>query len=185
MVEKASNGRLIIEPFGGGNLMPIPDTFDSVANGVVEMAAIYSGFWSGKDPVFALAGGFPGDPIQSFSEHYYRAEKLEPMLNKIYEKHGIVSLGDFDYGPSEILMSTTPIRTIDDFRGKNIRAAGFATTFYEKLNASSISVTAPEIYTALQLGTVDAAEYNNYLVNQEMGLHEVTKYVIEPNLPCM
>lgn len=107
MVEKASNGRLIIEPFGGGNLMPIPDTFDSVANGVVEMAAIYSGFWSGKDPVFALAGGFPSDPIQSFSEHYYRAEKLEPMLNKIYEKHSIVSLGAFDYGPSEILMSTT------------------------------------------------------------------------------
>src|SRR5690606_37395135 len=78
--------------------------------------------------------------------------------------------------------STVPIRSLADFSGKNIRAAGFATTFYEKLNASSISVAAPEIYTALQLGTVDAAEYNDYLVNQEMGLHEVTKYVIEPAL---
>jgi len=38
------------------------------------------------------------------------------------------------------------------------------------------------LYQALQLGTVDAAEYNDWLVNKEMGLHEVTKFVIEPVL---
>src|SRR5699024_2376758 len=69
-----------------------------------------------------------------------------------------------------------------DFKGKNIRAAGVASQFYGELGASAISLSAPEIYTGLQLGTVDAAEFNDYLVNGEMGLNEVTKYVIEPAL---
>jgi TRAP-type mannitol/chloroaromatic compound transport system substrate-binding protein len=50
------------------------------------------------------------------------------------------------------------------------------------LGASAVSLSGPEIYQALQLGTVDAAEYNDWLVNIEMGFHEVTKFVIEPCL---
>ena len=180
-VKEASGGRLIIEPYGADNLFPTTDTFDNVKNGVVEMAAIYTGFWSGKDPIFGLGGGtIPGDPIKGFSQHYYRSEKLEPLLSKAYEKHGIKNLGSFDLAPEEILISTVPIRSVEDFKGKNIRAAGIANLFYGKLGASSISLSAPEIYTGLQLGTIDAAEYNDFLVNKEMGLHEVTKYVINP-----
>lgn len=179
-VEEASNGRLIIEPYGADDLFPTDESFDAVKDGVVEMGAIFSGFWTGKDPVFGLAGGIPGDPIQDFSEHFYRSEKLEPILDKAYEEHGIVNLGSFDYAPNEILMADVPIRSLEDFKGKNIRAAGIANVFYSELGASSISLSAPEIYTGLQLGTVDAAEYNDFLVNKEMGLHEVTKYVIEP-----
>lgn len=182
-VEEITDGQLIIEPFGADVLFPNDETFDMVKNGDVELAAIYTGFWTGKDPVFALGGGtIPGDPISSFDEHFYRSDKLQPIVDKAYEKHGIKNLGAFDFAPEEILMSKVPIRSLEDFKGKNIRAAGVASLFYGKLNASAISLSAPEIYTGLQLGTVDAAEFNDYLVNGEMGLNEVTKYVIEPAL---
>ena len=180
-VKEITNGRLIIEPYGADILFPTNDSFDMVKNGVVEMGAIYTGFWTGKDPVFALGGGtIPGDPITGFDEHFYRSDQLEPIMNKAYEKFGIKNLGAFDYAPPEILISRTPIESIEDFKGKNIRAAGVASQFYGELGASAISLSAPEIYTGLQLGTVDAAEYNDFLVNGEMGLDEVTKYVIDP-----
>ncbi|MET3576102.1 TRAP transporter substrate-binding protein DctP [Bhargavaea ullalensis] len=180
-VEEITGGRLVIEPFGANVLFPNDETFDMVKNGVVELAAIYTGFWTGKDPVFALGGGtIPGDPITGFDEHFYRSDQLKPIIDKAYEEHGIKNLGAFDYAPEEILMSKVPIRSLEDFKGKNIRAAGVASLYYGKLGASAISLSAPEIYTGLQLGTVDAAEYNDYLVNGEMGLDEVTKYIIEP-----
>ena len=144
------------------------------------MAMLFSGYWAGKDPVFALAGSRPGDPILSFSENYYRAEKLAPLLSKVYAKYGVTSLGSFDLASPEILMSRVPIRSLEDFKGKNIRTAGLGASFYPLLGASAVSLSGPEIYTALQLGTVDAAEYNDWLVNKELGFHEVTKYVIEP-----
>jgi TRAP-type C4-dicarboxylate transport system substrate-binding protein len=182
MIEEASGGRLIIEPYGAGVLFPVTDTLDAVKNGVVEMAAIWSGYWAGRDPVFGLAGSIPGDVIKLFDEHYYRSEKLDALQAKAYDKQGVKYLGGFDFGPSEILMSRVPIRTLDDFKGKKIRTAGISAEFYKELGMSPVSLSAPEIYQALQLGTVDAAEYNDWLVNSEMGLHEVTKYVIEPVL---
>lgn len=182
-VEEITGGRLIIEPFGADTLFPTNDSFDMIKNGVVEIGAVYTGFWTGKDPVFALGGGtIPGDPISGYEEHFYRTDELEPIMNEAYEKFGIKNLGAFDYAPPEALISRVPIRSLEDFRGKNIRAAGVASQFYGALDASAISLSAPEIYTGLQLGTVDAAEFNDFLVNGEMGLDEVTKYVIEPAL---
>lgn len=182
-VKEITGGRLIIEPFGADTLFPTNDSFDMIKNGVVEIGAVYTGFWTGKDPVFALGGGtIPGDPISGYEEHFYRTDELEPVMNEAYEKFGIKNLGAFDYAPPEALISRVPIRTIEDFKGKNIRAAGVASQFYGALDASAISLSAPEIYTGLQLGTVDAAEFNDFLVNGEMGLDEVTKYVIDPAL---
>jgi len=182
-VNEITDGQLVIEPYGADTLFPNNDTFEMVQNGVVEMAAIYTGFWTGKDPVFNLAGGtIPGDPIRGFEEHFYRSERLEPITSKAYEQFGITNLGAFDYAPEEVLISRVPIESIEDFEGKNIRAAGVASSFYGQLGASAISLSAPEIYTGLQLGTVDAAEFNDFLVNGEMGLDEVTNCVIEPAL---
>ena len=182
MVKKASNGRLIIEPYGAGVLFPVPESFDAVRDGVVQMAMVWSGYWAGKDPAFALAGSRPGDPIIDFSENFYRAEQLAPILGKVYEKFGVKSLGAFDFATTEILCTNKPIRALADFKGKKIRSGGIGATFYTMLGAGAVSLSAPEIYQALQLGTVDGAEYNDWLVNKEMGLHEVTKFVIEPCL---
>src|SRR5699024_4832780 len=121
-VKEITNGRLIIEPYGADTLFPTNDSFDMVKNGVVEMGAVYTGFWTGKDPVFALGGGtIPGDPITGFDEHFYRSNQLEPIMNKAYEKFGIKNLGAFDYAPPEALISRTPIENLEDFKGKNIR----------------------------------------------------------------
>jgi TRAP-type mannitol/chloroaromatic compound transport system substrate-binding protein len=182
MVKKASNGRLIIEPYGAGVLFPVSESFDAVRDGVVQMAMVWGGYWAGKDPVFALSGSRPGDPIVEFSENFYLSEKAYPLMAKVYEKYNVKSLGGFDFGPAEILCSVKPIRSLADFKGKKIRSAGIGATFYSALGAGAVSLSAPEIYQALQLGTVDAAEYNDWLVNKEMGLHEVSKFVIEPAL---
>lgn len=179
-VGDASGGRMKIETFGGGVLLPVPDTMDAVRDGIVEMAMIWAGYWAGKNPIFALAGSRPGDPITTFGESFYRAERLQDVVAKAYEAEGVTSLGAFDFGPTEILNSNAEVRSLADFQGKRVRAGGIGATFYNELGASSVTLTGTEIYQALQLGTVDMAEFNDWLVNKEMGFHEVTKYVIEP-----
>lgn len=179
-IEDESDGRLTVEVFGADDLFPVDETFDAVADGTIDAAAIYAGFWSGRDEVFNLQPGVPGDPITDYDEVLLRNEAVEPVLEEAYGDHGVTFLGAFDYAPPEILMSTVEINSVDDFSGLNIRAAGSAAAFYNSLGASAVTVSPPEIYTALQLGTVEAAEYNDFLMNGEMGLDEVTDYVIEP-----
>ena len=79
-VEESSGGRLKIEPFGAGVLFPVPSSLDAVRDGIVQMGMVWSGYWAGINPVFALAGGRPGDPINNFSENFYRADKLKGVL---------------------------------------------------------------------------------------------------------
>ncbi len=181
-VNESSGGRLQIEPYGAGVLFPVPSSLDAVRDGMVQMGMVWSGYWAGVNPVFALAGSRPGDPIKTFSENFYRAEKLKDVVAKSYEKVGVKSLGAFDFAPPEILCSVKPINKMDDFKGKNIRSGGLGASFYAALGASAVTLTGAEIYQGLQLGTIDGAEYNDWLVNKEMGFHEVTKYVIEPVL---
>lgn len=181
-VSEASGGKMEVQVFGGGVLFPISDSLDAVRDGVVQMAMIWSGYWAGKNPVFALAGSRPGDPINTFSENFYRAERLHDVVAKAYKEHGVTSLGAFDFGPAEILNSTVEVRSLEDFEGKKVRSGGLGATFYSELGASAVTLTGTEIYQALQLGTVDMAEFNDWLVNKEMGFHEVTEYVIEPVL---
>src|SRR5690606_32415713 len=59
-VSTASSGRMNIQVFGGGVLHPVTESLDAVRNGVVQMGMIWSGYWAGKNPVFALAGSRPG-----------------------------------------------------------------------------------------------------------------------------
>lgn len=182
VIKKASNGRLIIEPYGAGVLFPVYDSFDSVKNGVVQVGLVWSGYWSSKDPTFAVLGNRPGCPITQFSEEMYLEEKLMPVKEKIYAKYGVTYLGTLDFMPPEMLCSVVPIKKLEDFKGKNIRAGGIGAAFYKALGANTVSLASPEIYTALQMKTVDAAEFSDWKENMDMGLHEVTKYAIEPCL---
>ena len=182
MVEKASDGRLVIELYGAGVLFPVFDSLDSVKNGVIEMSMVWSGYWASKDPAFALVGSRPGDPITTFSEEMYLEERTNPIKERLYKKYGVTYLGAMDFAPPEILCSVVPIRTIDDFKGKNIRTGGMGASFFRKLGANPVSLAAPEIYTALQTRVIDGAEFTDWKENKDMGLHEVTKFVVQPCL---
>ena len=182
MVKKLSNGRFIIEPYGGGVLFPVFESFGSTQTGIVDAMMVYSGYWAGKDPFFGVAALGPASPIMTYPEGMYLDSQLFPLFQEAYAKHDLVYLGTADANTAEFLCSNKPIRSMADFKGIKIRTSAFGAQMYPLFGASAISLSGPEIYTALQTGTIDAAEYTDYEENMNMGLHEVSKYAIEPFL---
>jgi TRAP-type mannitol/chloroaromatic compound transport system substrate-binding protein len=85
-VNTLSNGELTIEPYAAGVLFPVFDTFDNLANGVVEIGMVYAAYWTGKDSAFNLTTR-PGCPINTYAEGAYLDEKLEPFTKKLYAKY--------------------------------------------------------------------------------------------------
>jgi TRAP-type mannitol/chloroaromatic compound transport system substrate-binding protein len=182
MVNKLSNGRFIIEPYGAGVLFPVFESFGATQNGMVDAMMVYSGYWAGKDPFFGVAPLGPASPIMTYPEGMYLDSRLFPLFEKAYAKHNLVYLGTADANTPEFLCSNKPIRSMADFKGVKIRTSAFGAQMYPLFGASAVSLSGPEIYTALQTGTIDAAEYTDYEENMNMGLHEVSKYAIEPFL---
>lgn len=183
-VEILSQGELIIQPYAAGVLFPVFESFDNLANGVVDMAMVYGAYWTGKDTLFNLQIR-PGCPLTTYAEGAYLEEKLEPFFSKLYAKYRIKYLGHImESSICEQLLSVVPINSIEDIKGKKIRTAGFGAQYYRALGATTVSLSAPEIYTAFQTNNIDAAEWTFWDENMRMGFHEVATYVVDPAFQC-
>ena len=179
-VRLLSQGELVIETFPGDLLFPIFDTFDHLQNGVVEMAMVFSAYWPGRHPAFLLTTR-PGCPLGTFAEGAYLEQRLAPFWERLYAQFGMTHLGHFMVSPiHEQLLSNVPINTIEDLQGVRIRTSGIGARFYNALGATSVSLPAPEIAVALQLGNIEAAEWTFWDENMRMNLHEVVTYVVDP-----
>jgi TRAP-type mannitol/chloroaromatic compound transport system substrate-binding protein len=179
LVKNLTNGRLIIELHPGGELFPIPQTFDAVSRGVVEMAEVFLGYWVAEDPVMALGASIPG-PIRSPDEILYLYKKVEPILRKHIEARGVILIGPLAFTPVEVFMSRKPVFSLRDIKGLLVRSVGISAKIYEALGAKVVAISPAEVFHALQLGTIDALEYGEYGGNYLMGFHELCKYVLEP-----
>lgn len=183
-VNTLSQGELVIEPYAAGVLFPVFETFDNIANGVVDMELLFGLYWTGKDPHFNLLSR-PGCPIRTFEEAAYLESKLLDWQNKLYSRFGITHLGAINVNTiNEQLLSTVPIDNLEDIKGKKIRSSGFGAKFYGALGASTVSLSAPEVYPAFQTRNIDAGEWTMWEDNMRMGLHEVVSYVLDPALHC-
>ena len=183
-VRVLSNGALTIEVFAPCVLFPAFETFDNTANGVVQANLLFGLYWPGKNPHFNLLSR-PGCPVNIFMEAAYLEEKLAEWQNKLYNPFGMTYLGSLQVSTvNENLMSVVPIRTVADFQGVRIRSSGFGARFYTELGATAVSLSAPEIYPALQTRNIEGAEWTAWEDNMRMGFHEVVNYVIEGALHC-
>ena len=181
-VNTLSQGEFDIKVFPAGVLFPVFETFDNLRNGMVNAGMVYSAYWPGKDPLFSFTTQ-PGSPLGTYAEGAYLVEKLEPWFTKLYAKHGMTYLGHAMVSPLyEQLMSVVPIDSVDSIKGLRIRTSGIGGQYYKALGATTVSLSAPDIYTALQTSSIEAAEWTFWDENMRMGFHEVAKFVLDPAL---
>ena len=80
-------------------------------------------------------------------------------------------------GASSRSSSKKPITSMDDFKGVKFRSPqGMTAEILTKLGASIVVLPGGEVYSALDKGVVDAADWATISMNQRMGFHEVAKY---------
>ena len=157
IVEKKSDGRVKFQLYPAQQLYNDKDLVNVLPKGAVEGAIINSGLWSGK----VRAEG----PL--FFSLYYRnrdqfyklfKSKAWDLIKKDFEKEGNVKiLSMIEYG-SASLISKTPVRTLEDFKGLRTRAYGmYLAVFLNAVGASPVVMSSGDVYLALQRQTIDAA----------------------------
>jgi len=174
-----SNGRLDITPYLGGTLVPPKEALDALKNGVVEIGALYGGYNLGKIPEAILECGLIGNMKSYVDEHafWFYEGGGNKFMRESYSKFNIHFLNVTFGGPIGII-SKKPIRKIEDFKGLKVRTAGTNASLIEALGGKTVNFPVTEVYTALQLGTIDAATYSDLSSYVAVGWHEVAKYAI-------
>ncbi len=181
LVGELSNGRLQITLSPAGELVPASAVFDTVSKGSVECGGDWPSYWAGKNSAFDLLGSFPMGLTQYDAVNWYYHYGGKKVYDNLYGKYNMV------YFPTSItpmesgIRSRVPIKTLADYKGKKLRMSGKAQGhILKKLGAAQVMVSGGEIYQALQMGTIDGAEFCSPSIDLQMGFAEVTKYNIGP-----
>ena len=176
-INKLCAGKLEITPFAAGAVTGVFETLDAVNAGVLQGHASWAGYFSGKDPGLAVISDFVfgyQHPWQAEAWFYHRGGLQ--MLRTAYAKYNVYPVGVSWWGV-ESVVSKKPLTKMEDFKGVKFRSPqGMTAEILTKLGASIVVLPGGEVYSALDKGVVDAADWATLSMNQRMGFHEVAKY---------
>jgi TRAP-type mannitol/chloroaromatic compound transport system substrate-binding protein len=107
------------------------------------------------------------------------------LARELYATYGVHFVGGVWYG-QECLVSKRPLRSLADFKGLKIRAPqGMNGEIFTRLGAAPVQLPGSEVYTALERGVVDAADWGTLSMNDDLGYHKLAKYPTYPGFHSM
>ncbi|WP_321335276.1 TRAP transporter substrate-binding protein [Breoghania sp.] len=180
MITSMSGGRLTVQLFGAGELVPPFEVFDAVASGAAECGHSSPYYWQGKDQAFHFFTGVPfGLTAEEHAGWLYFGGAQE-LWDKAYEPFGVVPFLAGSSGPQAGGWFAKEINTLDDLKGLKMRIAGLGGTVMRRLGVNVVLLPPGEIFAAMQAGTIDAAEWVGPWNDLAFGLYKVAPYYYMP-----
>ena len=180
LVDELSAGRLKIEVFPAGQLMPPLGVFDATSQGTVEAFCSASYYWAQKDPAaqWFCAVPFGANP-DGMSAWYLQGDGLK-LWEETYAPFNLVPRPGPGVGPQMAGWFQKKINTVADFKGLKMRIPGLGGQVVVKAGGTVVLTPGGEIYAALERGVIDASEWIGPYDDMKLGLHTTAPYYYYP-----
>jgi len=180
-VASATGGAFEISVHGPGELVPALGVLDAVQQGSVECAHTASVFFFGKDPTFAMDGQIPFGMNSRQMTAWMKDGGGLQLLREFYRDYGVVNFPCGNTGTQMGGFFRKEIKSLADLKGLKFRIGGFGGVMLEKLGVVPQNLPGGEIYTSLEKGTIDAAEFIGPYDDEKLGLHKIAKFYHYPS----
>jgi TRAP-type mannitol/chloroaromatic compound transport system substrate-binding protein len=180
IVDEMSGGRLKIQVFAAGELMPAFGVFDAASQGTLEMYNSAAYYYAGKEPATQWFTAVPfGMNAQSTYTWYYYGEGLK-LWEETYAPFNLVPRPSASTGVQMGGWFRKKINTIADYKGLKMRIPGLGGKVVAKAGGTVVLTPGGEIYSALERGVIDASEWVGPHDDMKLGLHQTAKYYYYP-----
>ncbi len=181
-----TNGEINIELLPSSSIVSNNETLDAVGAGILQGQITDPSYFAGKNPAFAVYGNMVGawsDPYQFLG--YMRDAGGEDRYNKLIEPYNVHLIRAGAMIP-EALVSKRKIEKLDDFKGLKIRAPeGMVSNVFQLAGAAPVNLPTSEVYTALEKGVIDAADYTVFATNYTQGYYKYAPFAAYPGFHSM
>jgi len=185
-LEKATDGRVHVELLPVGSIVEHNETQDAIAAGILDGHITDTSYFTGKDAAFGLIANPVGawsDPEQMFA--FFETGGGNELMNELLEPYGLHFIGATTPG-LEAFVSKVPIDTVADLKGVKMRAPeGLVQQVFAAAGAAPVNLPGSEVFTALDKGVIDAADYTVFSTNQAQGLNDIAPNPIYPGFHSM
>jgi len=174
-IEKASGGRLKINVFSGGELVPSPEILKSVGSGMIQMGMGYGGYWPSRVDVANIECGLPMT-LQNIEEGFdaYYSRGLIDIVREAYKENNVRWWPKF--GSLYSLISTKPVKSLAEMKKMKLRVAGPLSLLLKSVGVATAYLPFEEVYMALATGTIDGAIMGPLHTYKNLKMYEVAPY---------
>lgn len=180
-ITKMSGGALSVTVYGGGELVPPFGTQEAVENGTAQ-AYHGSGSWfAGRDISHAFFTSAPmgAMPDEMHAWMYYGGG--QEILDEFTNPRGLQIFVGGGSGIQTAGWFKKPINSLDDLQGMNFRITGFGAKVLNKIGMNAVSMPPGEIFSSLQSGTLDGAEWVGPSFDMAFGFQKIMTHMYAPS----
>lgn len=175
-IDMISGGAFDIRVFEPGALVAGTQYYDAVSNGSIDAAYGSPAFNTGKNSAYAFFAAVPFGPGAGEMMAWLRYGGGMELANELYAEDNLYMLPCGILPPETAGWFRKEIKTMDDLKGLKMRFLGLGAKVMEKFGVSTQLLAPSEIYQALELGTLDAAEQSIPAVDRGLGFYQIAKY---------
>ncbi len=181
--EILTDGKVKIEVFPAGTIGSPLKVTETVQKKVAQTGHHWSGYDYGLDKTAVLFGGYAGSmPSEHYIHWLYEGGGTEMWRQWRLEKFNVVAMPCGSHADEIHMVSHKPVRKIEDLKGLKLRTSGAWAEIAGSLGASTVVLSGPDTFPALEKKVVDAIEWANPSINYALGFHKVAKYHILPGV---
>lgn len=179
-IENSSDGRLKIKVFAGGELVPALEVLDAVSRGTAQMGHDSAYYHRGKVPAAQYFTTVPfGQTVHEINAWIYYGGGLQ-LWRELYKPLNVIPFPAGNTGMQMAGWFNKEINSVSDLKGLKMRIPGLGGEVMQRAGVSQITVPGSEIFTSLQTGAIDAAEWVGPYNDIALGLNKVARYYYYP-----
>ena len=179
-IGEMSGGRLQVQVYGAGELVPAFEVFDAVSRGAAQMGHGAAYYWKGKNQAFQFFSTMPfGMTANEMNGWLYKGGGAA-LWEEAYAPFDVVPLAA---GNTMVQMGgwfKHEIGSIEDLQGLRMRIPGLGGEVLRRVGGTPVSLSGKELLVSLQTGAIDATEWVGPWNDLAFGLHRAAKYYYYP-----
>ncbi len=190
-IEALTDGLVTFTYYPGGALVPAPETYDGVVEGIADIGMTCLAYTMGR---------FPACELVDIPHGYPNGWVATKVANDFFNEFNPAEFADsyplyfHAHGPGIVYTVDKPVRTLEDMEGLVLRSTGVGAKIAEALGASGYAASQGAAYELMSKGTIDGsmtpmepllgwnqAEVVNYVTNC-YGVGYTTDFIVVMNL---
>ncbi|MFO0986202.1 MAG: TRAP transporter substrate-binding protein DctP [Alphaproteobacteria bacterium] len=174
LAARESKGELVVDWGGSAEATPPFQAADAIVSGLYELGHLANSLYASAMPEAICLSA-----TSASAAKLRESGALDVYAATMKSRNGMVFLGMPISGIGYTFLTTAPIKTLADFRGRKLRSLPLYDPLIRALGATPATIAPAEVFTALENGVVDGLGWSdNGIV--EFRYHERTKFRLLP-----
>ncbi|MEM8551127.1 MAG: TRAP transporter substrate-binding protein [Pseudomonadota bacterium] len=179
-ITQLTDGRVTVNLFAAGELVPPFESFDAVSTGTAELYHGADYYWQGKHPAFAFFTAVP----MGFLAHEIDAWLMHGGGQELWDELAAgFNVKPFMCGNTGVQMGgwfAKEINSLEDLKGLKFRMPGLGGEALRALGVNVLALPGGEIFPALQSGAIDGTEWVGPWNDLAFGFYRIAKNYYYP-----